>query len=289
MQYPNFQKLIDDYNIDYKFISIKLIFEREIVMKKYKNYLEVFTVLLVITLIILSFLPICNGSYIDYLNLITPNPDEMDQAEADRIKAEYAEEDLKIADSLEIQREVSDVLNEFINDLKAGEYDKAYELLDTPQFNDEEHDPNSLKYMVEYNKGFAFFKTYLSSFELTINQVSILDDVATCNIDLKRFDINRMINALIRDKKDEGIDLEKANYESILYDIEDYLKNEFEKTNAYTRKTSCIVTLNRKDDGTWKITNDEALNANIIYLDVLLEKNLDELIKEENGEVEMVE
>lgn len=251
-------------------------------MKKYKNYLEVFTVLLVITLVIMCFLPICNGSYTDYLELITPNPDEIDQAEADRIKMEYAdEEDLKIADSLEVQREVSDVLNEFINDLKDAKYEEAYLLLDEPTYVDE---ANSLKYMVEYNKGFSFFKTYLSSFELAINQVAVLDNTATCTVELKRYDINRMINSLIRNKKDEGIDLNKETYESILFEYENYLRDEFSKTNAYTRKTPCIITLNKKEDGTWKIVNDESLNDNVVALDVLLEKNLDALIEEINNE-----
>ncbi|MCQ2979671.1 MAG: hypothetical protein MJ245_07730 [Clostridia bacterium] len=249
-------------------------------MSKYKNYIEVFVVLLVITCVILCFLPICNGSYLDYEALLQANPDEMDQDEANRIKEQYADpEDLNVVDSLEIQREISDVLNEFINDLKQGNYEDAYQLLDVPTY---ENEANSLKYMVEYNKGFSFFKTYLASFDLTINQVSVLDDTASVNVDIKRYDINRMINNLIREKKDEGIDLEKETYESILFEYENYLKEEFSKTNAYMRKTSCMITLRKLEDGTWKIQNDEDLNNNVIYLDVLLEKNLDELIKEYN-------
>lgn len=243
--------------------------ENQSFIEKYRIYLEVFGLLLFLVLVIACFLPICNGSYLDYKALVTVNPDIISEDDANKIKEEAMNTEKNITDSLDIQREVTDVLNCFLSFLKIEGYDEAYKFLDEPTYTTED---NSFKYNVEYNKGFTFFKNYLASFEYTINQVTVLDDIATCNITIKRFDINRMVTKLISEKASKGIDDSNETYESVLYEYEEYLKNEFIKSNAYMKQTDYIVGL-VKVNNEWKIVNDDDLTNNIINLDFKIMKN----------------
>lgn len=248
--------------------------------KEYKPFLEVFSVLLVITLCIMCFLPICNGDYIEYSKLIAPNPDEIDEEEAQKIKEEAAEKEEELTDTLELQREVTDVVNEFISALKNNAYENAYAKLDSPTYTSEEL---SFKYNVEYNREYGFFETYLSSYETNISKVTLLEDAATVKMKIKRYDINRLVNKLISEKVQNGENLEEATYEELLFEYEKYLKDEFSSSNVYMKETEIMLGLN-KVDGVWKIVNDNDLEGKILNLEFKLlktvEKDIDQSLNE---------
>lgn len=239
--------------------------------EKYKNYIEVFTVLLVVTCSIACFLPICNGTYDEYLALLEPNPDIIDEEEANKIKEEAQNTTINnVTDTLEVQREIEDVVNGFFYDLKSLDFNSAYNLLGEESFSSQD---NSIKYNIEYNKDFAFFSNYLKSFEVSINQVTVLDEIAAVNLTINRFDINRMINKLISEKTKNGDDDSNKTYETILFEYENYLKEEFQKTNPYMKSNDYLIGLSKDTNGTWKLVNDDDLNTNGLNLEFKIAKN----------------
>lgn len=252
---------------------------------EYRPYFEWVLVFGVTFASILCFLPICNGTFGNYSELTSPSPEAISQEEADAIKKENAEAEDETKDSLEMQREVSDVVNEFLTALKNQKYEDAYKYLDKPEYTNEEA---SLKYDVEYNKDFAFFRSYLESYTFEVKQVTFLEgNGAAVKVRIKRYDINRLVNKLISEKLKEGIDLENSTYEEVLFEYERYLRDEFQKSNVYTREAEYLVTLRKDENDTYKIVNDDLLDTNIINLEFRIVKDMQTAIEKSKTEASL--
>lgn len=252
---------------------------------EYRPYFEWVILFGVIFASILCFLPICNGTFGNYSELTSPSPEAISQEEADAIKKENAESEDDTKDSLELQREVSDVVNAFLTALKKENYEEAYKYLDEPEYSNEEA---SLKYDVEYNKDFAFFRSYLASYTFEVKQVTFAaDELAAVKVRIKRYDINRLVNKLISEKLKEGIDLENSTYEEVLFEYEKYLKDEFEKSNVYTREAEYLVTLRKDAEGNYKLVNDDALDTSIINLEFRIVKDMQTAIDKSKTEASL--
>ena len=164
------------------------------------------------------------------------------------------------------KNKIENVVNEYINALKLGNYDESLTYLD------EEYDYSNNAPLIYYNELIEFY----SKFTVDIENIDIKNKYAIVKLKIKTPDIFYLL--------DQNFNLQFANK---TYDI-NYYKSILNSRTLEYEEGKAQISL-KKVDGEWKIINNEFLKIFLNYGSNVKEINFEYLVKSEKEKDEMMD